>query len=275
MDYKSFFRYIRIDLCLASFFIPLLAFTISYSDDYLQLFIVSVIIALSVAATYSYNSLKDINEDKDNSLHPNPLKKIELSSVEKKIPYIMLISALLISFLFTNIHSFSLFLFSILFSIAYSKFRIKRFFLIKTVSISFCYAVLFFSCYLAFSDAITNESLVTDILFCILIFSYALLSDIRDIESDRKYNIITIPVRYGYWTSILIILCIFVLFNIIITISYVLNLISLRQATIFYMFVPFQLYMLYSLYNCDLTKISPIQFASFASIIIFLLESLF
>lgn len=249
---------------------PMLAFIVSSSNDMIQLSIVSTIILLSIAATYAYNSLKDIKEDRYNLLHANPLKESKLDAVVEKAPYVLFILVLIISLLFTNIYSFSLFLYSITFSLIYSKFKIKRFFLIKTISISFCYMILFFSCYLAFSTDITYEMLITGILMYILMFSYSILADIRDIEPDKKYNFITIPVRYGYKTSMTFVMYLFVLFNILITLFYGLNAISLKLATIFYMFIPFEVYMLYYLQIHNLGDIENVKSASFFYIAIFM-----
>ena len=271
MDYKFIVNYIRITRCLASFFMPALAFIVSSSGDITQLFIVSIILVLGIAATYSYNSVKDIREDRDNYLHPNPLKESRLNVLVEKAPYMMFIIAILLSLFFLNIYSLSLFLSLALLSLVYSHFKIKRFFLVKTIYISFCYMVLFFSCYLAFSTDIIYEMLVTGVLICILMFGYSILSDIRDIEPDRKHNFITIPVRYGYETSIAFVMYLFILLNITVTLFYGLDAISLELATVFYMFIPFEVYIMFCLYAHDLKKIDNIKFASFCIVTLLLI----
>jgi len=240
-----------------------------------QLFVVSLIIFLSFMATYSYNSLMDINEDRDNHLHPNPLKELKPNKFVKKIPHILFASSLIISLLFTNLMFLLLFSFSVLFSIIYSKYKIKRLLFIKTISVSFIHMILFFSCYFAFSYVITYNLLVAGILVYVLFFSYSIISDIRDIESDRKYNLITIPVRYGYIKSKILIIFLFLVFNFITVLSFVMNIISLKLAIISSMFIPIEAYLAYYLHIQDFRNIDILREKSFIYITLIILISNF
>ena len=271
MDYKFIVSYIRVTRCLGSLIMPIIAFSISSNTNIIQLLIVSIIVVMYIAATYSYNSIMDIKEDMDNPLHPKPFKFREPDVIVKSIPYMLFIWALLMSLFFTNLYSFTLFSFAVLLSILYSHFKIKRLFIIKTMTVSFFYMILFFSCYLAFSNYITQESLITGVLVFILVFNYSVLSDIRDIEPDRKHNFSTIPTRYGFRFSKILVMCIFALFNIIWAISYILGIISLKLTIVFCMFLLFEVYLLYCLHIYAIEKINGIQGVSFVSMAIFLL----
>lgn len=271
MDYKFVVNYIRITRCLASFFIPVLAFTLSSSTDIIKLFIVSAIIILSIAATYSYNSLKDVKEDIDNPLHPSPLKKSGIDSIMSRLPFIFFTVALFMSFTFTSIHSFSLFLLSVLSSLIYSYLKIKRFFFIKTIFISLSYMALFLSCYLAFSNYLTSDAILAGILFCILIFTYSIISDMRDIASDNKHKLITIPVKYGYLKSTLLVIFLFFILNFTTTILYLFNFISPKLVILFFMFIPFEIIIAYYLHIQDLGRIEALRSMAFTLITFFML----
>jgi len=232
----------------------------------MKLSIVLVVVTLAIAATYSYNSLKDIKEDKDNPLHPSPLKELELSGIMRWLPHLLFIGCLLISFLFTNLYSFILLVSFILFSLLYSHFKIKKFLIIKTITVSFFYVILFFSCYLAFSTTLTYELFLAGFLAYMVLFTYSVVSDMRDIKSDEKHNLITIPVRYGYKKSEGLLKGIFLSLNLIAVFLYLLGLISLKLMAIFYLFMPFQICLLYCLRIRNLYVIDVIKDMSFVSI---------
>ncbi|RLI92624.1 MAG: hypothetical protein DRO89_01760 [Candidatus Altiarchaeales archaeon] len=271
LEYRFFANYLRIGRGISVLFIPILAFTISRSTEVMDLITVSGITLLGIAGTYSYNCLKDAKEDRENSSHPNPLKTSIPNTLEKKIPYCLFIFAILIALLFVNRYSLLLFLALALFSVIYSKFKIKRIFLVKTMTVSFCYMTLFFACFLAFSPIITSHALLSGLLILMLLFSYSVISDIRDVEVDKKYNFITIPVKYGYLKSELLVVSIFVLLNIALMFFYAQDLISLEVAGTFFMFIPVELYLVYHLHIRDLRGVDTAREISFILTGIFLL----
>ena len=271
MDYRFIAGYIRITRCLAAFFIPVLAFTVSTEQDMMKLVIVSVAIVLAIAATYSYNSLMDIKEDRDNPLHPSPLGESGMNPVVVGLPYLFFATSLFIWITLTDIYPFLLFLSSVLFSLTYSDLKIKRFFLVKTLSISLCYMILFFSCYLAFSDYLTYDAIAAGVLICILMFTYSVISDIRDIVWDKRHKLITIPVRYGYSKSRLLIMLMFLLLNLSIALFYLADVISYKLAVIFFMLVPVEITLIYYLHIRDLRRIDVLRDTAFALTAFFML----
>jgi len=175
----------------------------------------------------------------------------------------MFLAALAVSWNFSGITSFLLLLSAIAFSVAYSLLRIKRLMLVKNISISVCYVILFFSCFFAFSNRATIESIAVGILIMILMFSYSVLSDIRDLDPDKRNNLKTFPTLYGYERSMGLVLSAFAAFDTVFISATLTGIISNLTAIVFLPLFFFQVIIYHRLRSRSLQGISSLQGASF------------
>jgi len=238
--------YVRLNRCLSALFIPVFAFVICSGAGYAGFFIVSAVVVLIIAGTYSYNSLRDWEEDENNPLHENPLDRKAINNWVNRTPILLFLTAAMLSIL-VNSTFFVLISSLVLFSYTYSRLKVKSIFIVKTLTIPFCYALLFISCYTAFSGGLTVEVMLSAMLLFLLFFSYSVISDIRDIKPDRENKHETIPVRIGYNKSMKLVLLLFLLINILNTVFLETHLLAVKSATVVYMFIPVQLYLIHEL----------------------------
>jgi 4-hydroxybenzoate polyprenyltransferase len=269
--YEFVAKYLRVYKSLSVLFIPILAFTLSGNTDILNLIVVSCVTFLGIAGTYAYNCLKDAREDRENPLHPNPLGTSTTKKSEKMIPYYLFASAVLVALLFLNPQSSLLFLALASFSVVYSKFKIKRIFLMKTFSVSFCYMLLFFACFLALSNTVSPAAFFSGTFIFILLFSYSVISDIRDLEVDKKHEFITIPVKYGYARAMRFISALWIILNLALIAAYSYNIIPANAANTFLMFLPVEVCLVYYLHTKDLSKVDALRERYFIFISLILL----
>ncbi len=265
--------YLRLRKSLSILFIPALAFTASGGSDAATLIILSGIVTLGMAATYSYNCLKDAAEDEDNPLHPNPLNTRTSDSVKKNTPTLLFAAAILFSASALSLQVSLMFLALAVFSAAYSRLKIKKLLLVKTISVSACYTLLFLACFLAFSPLVTQQALVCSLLIFMLISSYSIMSDMRDVEADRRHDFNTIPVRYGHTKAEQIIVLIFLYMNALTVAGYLLQEITAAVAIPFMMLMPAELYLVRYIHARNMTKVDFVREISFILISVLSLAS--
>ena len=142
------------------------------------------------AGAYSYNNITDKREDLINRKRISPLTYSSLGNI-------VVIASFSLGMIFSLFLSgTSIFISSLLLilGIAYSLFRIKRFFLIKNIYTGFGVPILF----LLGAASINVETLWYYFLLSSFSFAGSIISDIRDYEGDKKTCIKTLPVYMGY-----------------------------------------------------------------------------
>jgi 4-hydroxybenzoate polyprenyltransferase len=143
---------------------------------------------------YSINRLTDRNED-----------KINLPS-RVRFPHHIRIALIVISLIFyilllgivfqKNFLSFAIALLPLVIAILYSVCRLKRFLLVKNVSIAtaICASVLIVP---AYYDNWTGDWGILLLFFFFMVLTNTILFDIKDIKGDSVFGIHTLPVHFG------------------------------------------------------------------------------
>ena len=143
---------------------------------------------------YSINRLTDRNEDKINQ--PNRIRfphRIRITLVVISL----IIYILLLGIVFqNNFLSFTIALLPLVIAILYSHFRLKRFFLVKNISIAtaVCVSVLIVP---AYYDHWAGDWGILFLFFFFMVLTNTILFDIKDIKGDSVFGIHTLPVRFG------------------------------------------------------------------------------
>ncbi len=150
---------------------------------------------------YNVNRLTDVGEDKINVPERLPF-------INKYTKPLLAISAFFYIYFMNivfsvNLNAFFIIIFQTSAGIAYSIFRLKKYFIVKNafVAITWGVTVLFAGIYY---DAF---SFLLDIIFVVFTLEFFInntIFDIKDMEGDRKYNIKTIPNTFGAKKTILI-----------------------------------------------------------------------
>jgi 4-hydroxybenzoate polyprenyltransferase len=143
---------------------------------------------------YSLNRLTDRNENKINL--PNRIRfphriRITLGAISLSF-YILLLGIIFQK----NYLSFVITLIPLVIAILYSVFRLKRFLLVKNISIAaaICASVLIVP---AYYDNWTRDLGILFLSFFFMILTNTILFDIKDIKGDSIFGIHTLPVRFG------------------------------------------------------------------------------
>ena len=144
------------------------------------------------AGAYSYNNMTDKKEDYINRKRLNPF----VSSINGKR---IVCACLLAGFSFSLFLSFSSVLFyisSAVTGIIYSKFAVKKHFIIKNIYTGFGVMQAFLIG--ASVSAPTLEAFYYYIALSLFVVIGSIISDMRDYTGDKSAGIKTIPVHFGY-----------------------------------------------------------------------------
>jgi len=185
---KDLISFIRFRIAFQASFLALAGYLLSHAPD-TRLIFVFLTSFLGLGGVYAYNDITDKKEDLVNRKRINPF-------VDNKG---LLIATLCFFFggicsLFLPNTSTFFYLSLIMTGLIYSRFRIKRYLLIKNLYTGFWITQAFLLGNMSF----TYEALLYYLLFSILFFVGSLISDLRDYNGDKSAGIITIPVRFGY-----------------------------------------------------------------------------
>ncbi|MCK4892136.1 MAG: UbiA family prenyltransferase [Candidatus Pacebacteria bacterium] len=164
------------------------------------------IIYLIFYAIYLNDHFKDMKTDVlTNTQRVTYLKK------NKKIPLLIFISVVaseLLLFYFGSITGLFLGSVIIILGLFYSKcFKkiTRRIAAFKNFFVALVWSVLVFYLFIYYSYFFTYETIFVAVFIFLRIFIIQILLDIRDIKSDRKEKLLTIPILFGKETSIKII----------------------------------------------------------------------
>lgn len=182
-------EFIRIKLCVSGMFFGMLGYLL-FNEPSLDIIWISASCFFVVACVYSYNNITDKNEDRINRGKINKF-------AESKTGFLISFSSLFLGTSFSYFISVFSFFLAILFvavGIAYSRFRIKSYFLIKNLYTAFLISLLF----LIGSAHIEPGIDFYYLLFFSLIFWGSIVSDLRDYRGDLETELKTLPVVFGY-----------------------------------------------------------------------------
>ena len=202
---KSFFESAGSFLLKSNIFIAIGASCVAYITLFLLNLPVNYVVLAAVffesLLVYNINRLTDIDEDKINVPE-------RMAFINRYTKPILAMSALFYiyyaSIVFSvNTTAFFILIFQTLAAIAYSIFRIKKYFFIKNALVAFTWGttVLFAGSYYG----VFNISLAA--IFAIIAFEFFVnntIFDIKDMEGDRKCNIKTIANTFGAKKTILL-----------------------------------------------------------------------
>lgn len=158
-----------------------------------------VIVYLGIHSAYLYNRFKEFKTD----FMTNPERTGYIEKYVKKIPFIILLSFLIIIsilFYFENFLGLFFAIFIFIIGLLYSELfkdltkkilGFKNFF----IPLLFSSLIIFLVIYYSLS---WNLALVLIFIFSFLrVFSNTIFFDIKDIESDKKENLLTLPIVFG------------------------------------------------------------------------------
>lgn len=189
---SEFLDFIRIRICTTIAFIAMSGYLLFNPPD-LNLLYVALSPFFIFAGGYAYNNITDKREDSINRKGINPI-------VESEGNYLIVFLCLFVGIVFSLPLSFYSILDAfliLLVSISYSFFRLKKYFLVKNVYTGFALPLAFLLG--AFNGpVVTNEILQYYLLLSFFIFIGSVVSDLRDLEGDRKTGIKTLPVYLGF-----------------------------------------------------------------------------
>ncbi|MCK4554967.1 MAG: UbiA family prenyltransferase [Candidatus Aenigmarchaeota archaeon] len=184
-------KYIRLDLCIFSTFIASSGYLLNNPLSN-KLFFVILSSFFLCAGAYSYNNQKDKEEDLVNRKKSNPYTEISFGKI-----------ITLVVFLFGFISCFFLSYFSVMFyivatitSLIYSKFKMKKYLLVKNIYTGFGVTQVFLIG--AANSSITTQIIIYYVVLSVFIMIESIISDLRDYKGDKKMNIRTLPVCFGY-----------------------------------------------------------------------------
>jgi len=186
---EDFFEFIRLKIAIFTGFFAMsghLLFNPLSSD----LLLAGLSAFLACAGAASYNNITDVKEDainrkKTNKYAQNPKSRIISASC--------MIGGLYSAYLFSLT---SAMLYTIMMSllIAYSYFRVKRHILIKNIYTALGNSMIF----LVGAGVLYTEALVDYAFIAGFVLIGSIISDMRDLEGDKKANIRTLPAVMGY-----------------------------------------------------------------------------
>ena len=184
-------EFIRLRVCIYGSFIAMSAFVI-FNKISLSILLVGLGSFLISATTYSYNMMRDKEED---LINYGKLNLFVRNNKGKLIVLFCFLTALIVSF-FLSFLAFLIALVLMLFNIFYSFFRLKKVFILKNIFTAAMSAPLFF--YGTTSSFLTLEI----VLYCIALFFFVLIAslvgDLRDYAGDKKANLKTFATITSY-----------------------------------------------------------------------------
>lgn len=189
---RELFDFLRLKLCVSAMFASMAGFLL-FNRPSAQLIPVSLAAFFICAGVYSYNNVTDKKEDEINR------GKINAFSAKKE--GILIVLLLFSSGLFFSYSlSFYAFFISALFiflGAAYSYFRLKSFLLVKNLYTAFLVS-LFFLLGAGGRQEFSVQFFLYYLLFFTLVLLGSIVSDLRDMEGDKRAGLRTLPVAFGY-----------------------------------------------------------------------------
>jgi len=188
-------KFLRIQLCIFASLLAMSGFLI-FNEVSLAVFGVIGVAFFTYASLSVYNNITDKDEDIINRKAISPLSK---SAAGLCIAVAAAASSVLLSYLL-SVTTIALTIVVLVTGLAYSKFRIKRYLLVKNVYTAAVMSLIFFMG--AVSGLPTPETIVS-YFAAIFMFFFAgsIISDMRDYEGDIKTGIRTLPVLAGLTKS--------------------------------------------------------------------------
>ena len=244
---SNFLEFIRFRICIFVTSIGMAGYLL-FNPISVNLIFVLLATFLITAGAYAYNNMTDMEEDLVNRKRINPfiLSKKSLFLISG-----LFISGTIFSF-FLSLYSLSFCLLGVLISIAYSFFKLKKYFLVKNFYTAFGASLVF----LVGAGNISIPIMGYYALFTLFVFIGSSISDLRDYTGDKINNIRTLPVVLGYHLAKKIDFILLGLFSLTILFS---DLVVL---------LPFSLMMIYFLYKNKLTLAHSCEGFSFIFLVI-------
>lgn len=183
--------FVRIDLCISAMFFGLIGYLLFSSPSKIT-FWIALTSFFACAGAYSYNSITDQKEDVINRKKVNPFASAAVGKIT-------VISAFLLGFissLFLSRLSAAFYIITIITSLIYSKFRLKRYLLVKNLYTGFGVMQVFLIG--AAASSAEGGMISYYILFSVFVLIGSIISDLRDYEGDKALKIRTVPVDFGY-----------------------------------------------------------------------------
>lgn len=188
---KELMSFIRLKVVVVLTLIATAGFLMFNSRDFNLLLLAAV--SPGVAAVYGYNNLTDAKEDWINRKKLN--KFVSMRRLGTLIVLILTAVSIVFS-AFLNPLAFLSVLGFIVIGLAYSKFRLKRFSLIKNLTTALIISLLFLAGALV-GSSLTNSILLASFLVFVYIKVGSIVSDLRDYEGDKAVGLKTTPVVFG------------------------------------------------------------------------------
>ena len=194
----DFMDFIRINLCIYGIFFGLLGHLLFNNISTSIIWICASCFFL-VAGVYSYNNITDKKEDSVNR------RKINKYSKSKKGIFaasLFIFLGVLFAYMISEF-SFVLSMLFIFLGISYSLFRMKSLILIKNMFTSLLISILFLIGINHYDP--TLQFFLYYSLFFLFVLLGSIISDVRDIEGDKKAGLKTLPALFGQTTTKIII----------------------------------------------------------------------
>jgi len=154
------------------------------------------VIYLGMQLTYSYNRYKELDSD----IQTNPERSNYIIKYSKFIPIIISVEALLIIYILISSHKDSVILFSlalVLFGLSYTfvfKYLTRYILGFKNIFVSISWTLLLAFLVIYSSAKFSIAFLIFSAFIFMRVLLHEILSDFKDINSDRKNNLLTIAV---------------------------------------------------------------------------------
>lgn len=221
------FKFIRIKICV---FITSIAITgfLLFNPFSINLLFVILACFFIIAGGYAYNNITDKKEDIINRKNINPFS---YNNYGKIIVILCFLLGIFLS-LFLPIYSIFFVLSVIILGIFYSLFRIKKIFPFKNIYTS----LVIMQFFLIGASNITIEIIEYSLFISVFIFILSLISDLRDYNGDKKENIKTLPVYFGYEKTKVFVFILLGIFCLIISFSKVFILLPFALTMKYFLF---------------------------------------
>ncbi|ODS37220.1 MAG: hypothetical protein A7315_04265 [Candidatus Altiarchaeales archaeon WOR_SM1_79] len=186
---KDLLDFVRFRICFTASFLAITGCLLFNPLDIIKLIFISLSSFFVCAGVYSYNRITDKEEDIVN------IKKLNPFVYNKGI--LVVVCCFLLGFIFSLfLSAVSIFFYitSTITGLLYSRFRVKRYLLVKNLYTGFGASQVF----LLGAASFTNEAVMYYFLFSTLFFIGSIISDLRDYKGDKAAGVTTIPVHFGY-----------------------------------------------------------------------------
>jgi 4-hydroxybenzoate polyprenyltransferase len=193
---KEFRAFMRLETCLYISCIGISGFLL-FNSISLAIIPLSLSILLLAGASYAYNHLTDMDEDRINNKRLN----LFVTNGKGRTMVMAMITAGTACALFLPLTSFLIFIACIPLIIAYSKLRVKEIFLAKNIYTGLMIGIMFLIGAAA-SGVITGQMIFSFLVAAFFGFMLNVLGDIRGYEGDLAAGVKTIPVFIGIGPSI-------------------------------------------------------------------------